>query len=90
MAGVLGSVVVVLVLMGCLVLLVVGLLLWRRNKEKKNSGAGSNIDLSNPNYDSCKNRKSIETLITCSISNVQLCTIQQESVMYLSMSEVLI
>ena len=35
-------------------MLVVGLLLWRRNKDKKNSGAGNNLDLSNPNYDSCK------------------------------------
>ena len=53
-AGVLGSVGVVLVLMGCLVMLVVGLLLWRRNKDKNNSGAGNNLDFSNPNYDSCK------------------------------------
>ena len=53
-AGVLGSVVVLLVLMCCLVMLVVGLLLWRRNKEKNNSGAGNNLDLSNPTYDSCK------------------------------------
>ena len=51
MAG--AVVVVVVVVVSMLVVLMVVLLLWRRknNMEEK---AGNGLDLSNPNYDSCK------------------------------------